>query len=84
MSSELMEFIDVMLEDPEDESVMTEFFDSFGTHAILSVEMGDKFVAKTSFSRKEYEKNKHDGGHLEFSAELGFFTFVNSNNNKAR
>lgn len=51
MSTELMEFVDVMLEDPDDDEVLTEFFDSFGTHAIISVEMGDKFVAKTSFDR---------------------------------
>jgi hypothetical protein len=54
MSNELMEFIEVLLEDPEDDNVLTEFYDSFGTHAIMSIEMGDKFVAKTSFSKTEY------------------------------
>jgi hypothetical protein len=59
MSSELLEFVHVMMENLDDEEsineVMTEFFDSFGTHAIMSVEMGDKFVAKSSANRKDYE-----------------------------
>jgi len=76
MSNELKEFIDVMLEDIEDDDILTEFFDNFGTHAVTGIEMGDKFVAKTSFSRKEYEKNRHNGGHLTFDADMGFFTFV--------
>jgi hypothetical protein len=78
MSNELMEFIEVLLEDPEDDHVLTEFFDSFGTHAILSVEMGDKFVATTSFNRKEYDKVRHHGGHMKFSAEFGVFSFVDA------
>lgn len=58
MSNELLEFVDVMMEDMDEDETMTEFFDSFGTHAIMSMEMGDKFVAKTTFSSKEYIKNK--------------------------
>lgn len=50
MSAELMTYVDLLLESPGDGDLMNEMFDTFGTHALLSVEMGDKFVAKTTFS----------------------------------
>jgi len=76
MSNELLEFVHVLLEDPDDKETLNEFFDSFGTHAIMSVEMGDKFVAKTSFSQKDYQKNRHTGGSVSFNTELGIFDFI--------
>lgn len=53
-----MTYVDLLLESPGDENLMNEFFDNFGTHAMLSVEMGDKFVAKSTFKNSEYIKNK--------------------------
>lgn len=76
MSAELMTFVDLLLESPGDEDVMNEMLDTFGTHSILSVEMGDKFVAKSTFKNDDYIKNKMNGGHIEFSAEMGFFSLV--------
>jgi hypothetical protein len=34
MSAELAEYVDILLEDPDDDDILTEFFDNFGTHAI--------------------------------------------------
>jgi len=42
----------------EQDSLLNEFFDNFGTHAIMSVEMGDKFVTKATISTEKYLENK--------------------------
>ena len=73
MSRTLMTYIDLMLESPGDEDIMNDFFDTFGTHAILSVDMGDKFLAKTSFKNSDYTRNKANGGEVKFDVNMGIF-----------
>ena len=76
MSAELAEYVDILMENPKDENLMTEFFDNFGTHALLSVEMGDKFVTKSSMSTDDYIFNQENGGHVAFNPVGGYMFFV--------
>ena len=78
MSAELAEYVDILMESSSHElpDLMTEFFDNFGTHAIISVEMGDKFVTKSTISTDRYLDNKESGGHVAFNPVGGYLEFV--------
>jgi hypothetical protein len=66
MSYELSEFIHVLLDEPHDDSLLTEFFDTFGTHAVMGVEMGDKFTSKSLVNTKFYGIMRKEHGKFDY------------------
>lgn len=84
LSSEAMKYINMLTRNPNDHQLLNDFFDNFGTHVINSVEMGDKFVSKTTFNRREMYKQKALGRGVSFSAEAGGFGFSASNSVSTR
>lgn len=83
LSGEALKYIQYLAEE-NDESMWHDFFDNFGTHIITSVEMGDKFVSKTTFNRKEMYKQKAMGLGVSFSAKGGGFGYSASASTSAQ
>jgi hypothetical protein len=52
---------------------MLRFIDIFGTHVKMSVDMGSKFVAKTTLSRKELSSVKANNAEVSFDATIGSY-----------
>lgn len=70
-----MKYLGLLENNPTDTHTLTQFFDAFGTHFVKGVDMGDKFVTKTEFSRKEMYKQEAMGRAVEFSASAGGWGF---------
>lgn len=78
LSHEAMKYIEHLKRNPSDKRMLDDFFDTFGTHAILGVDMGDKFVTKTTFNRKEMYSQKAEGRDVAFEASAGGWGFTAS------
>jgi hypothetical protein len=60
------------------EWALNDFFDLYGTHAITSLSMGAKFVAKATFDRTIEKSFESEGWDVSFSAEAGGFGYTAS------
>lgn len=78
LSNEAMTLIEIIKENPSDHDLLDKFFNTFGTHAILEVNMGNKFVSKTKFSREEMYVQKSQGRSVEFEASAGGWGYSGS------
>lgn len=71
-----MLLIDKIRADTSNDHWLNVFFDEYGTHAIDSAEMGDKFVATTNFDMKESRRQEDMGRGVDFSASASAFGFT--------
>jgi len=70
-----MTFIEHMEAHPEDSDFLDKFFNTFGTHVVKGVDMGDKFVSRSKFSRKEMYRQMAMGYEVGFDASTDRWTF---------
>ena len=75
LSSEILKYVDYLEKNPNDYDLLNQFFDNFGTHVVKGVDMGDKFVSRTKFSRKEMYVQKKKGMEVNFNAKAGGWGF---------
>jgi hypothetical protein len=76
LSQELDDALAALPANPKDDNdfdQFNKFIDKFGTHAIMSIKMGAKFVSEATFDKETLKKAESIGKTFKFDTEAGFW-----------
>jgi len=69
LTVELLRAIETLRASGYTEQGMNDFFDQYGTHAIMEADFGSKFVTSAKYSREDYYANKFKNSKVIFGTK---------------
>lgn len=69
LSAEVLTWMKYLNSKGNSEYEMNNFFDKFGTHAVMEADFGSKFVTSAKFKREEYFRNKFKNAKIVFGTK---------------